>query len=58
MSASSGAISHSMGGPLRGFSTFFYRRSTLYLLLLLLPPLLWLGTVYLGTLFALLTQSI
>ena len=39
-------------------STFLYRRSTLYLLLLLVPPLLWLGTVYLGTLFALLTQSI
>jgi putative spermidine/putrescine transport system permease protein len=46
-----------MGGPLRGLSTFFYRRSTFYLLLLLVPPLLWLGTVYLGTLFALLTQS-
>ena len=28
-----------------------------YLLLLLLPPLLWLGTVYLGSLFALLLQS-
>jgi len=47
----------SMGGPLRGLSTFFYRRSTLYLFLLLVPPLLWLGTVYLGTLFALLMQS-
>jgi putative spermidine/putrescine transport system permease protein len=35
-----------------------YRRRTFYLLLLLVPPLLWLGTVYLGTLFALLTQSI
>ena len=45
------------GGLLRPFSTFFYRRSTLYLFLLLVPPLLWLGTVYLGTLFALLMQS-
>src|SRR5215470_9659829 len=45
-------------GPFRGVSTFFYRRSTFYLLLLLVPPLLWLGTAYLGTLFALLTQSI
>lgn len=44
-------------GPVRAVSTFFYRRSTLYLFLLLVPPLLWLGTVYLGTLFALLMQS-
>lgn len=42
----------------RALSTFFYRRPTFYLLLLLAPPLLWLGTAYLGTLFALLTQSI
>ncbi len=39
-------------------ATFLYRRPTFYLLLLLVPPLLWLGTVYLGTLFALLMQSI
>ena len=46
------------GGSLgRNLSTFLYRRSTFYLLLLLLPPLLWLGTVYLGSLFALLLQS-
>lgn len=32
-------------------------RSTFYLLLLLAPPLLWLGTVYLGSLFTLLVQS-
>jgi putative spermidine/putrescine transport system permease protein len=43
--------------PLHALSTFFYRRSMLYLFLLLVPPLLWLGTVYLGTLFALLLQS-
>ena len=58
MNAMAGALPVSGGGPLRGLSTFLYRRPTFYLLLLLLPPLLWLGTVYLGTLFALLTQSI
>jgi len=58
MAAAAGALPRLGGGPLRGISTFLYRRSTLYLLLLLMPPLLWLGTVYLGTLFALLTQSI
>ncbi len=45
-------------GFIRTASTFLYRRPAFYLLLLLVPPLLWLGTVYLGTLFALLTQSI
>ena len=39
-------------------STFLYRRPTFYLLLLLIPPLLWFGTVYLGSLFTLLAQSI
>lgn len=38
-------------------STLLYRRRTLYLLLLLTPPLLWFGVVYLGSLFALLMQS-
>ena len=38
-------------------SVFFYRRPTWYLALLLVPPLLWFGTVYLGSLFALLAQS-
>ena len=38
-------------------SNVLYRRSTLHLLLLLVPPLLWFGTVYLGSLFALLAQS-
>ncbi len=41
----------------RGLSTYLYRRSTFLLLLLLFPPLLWLGSVYLGSLFALLLQS-
>ena len=42
---------------LRAASTFFYRRPNWYLALLLVPPLLWFGTVYLGSLFALLAQS-
>jgi len=41
----------------RALSTFFYRRPNAYLLLLLVPPLLWFGTVYLGSLLSLLLQS-
>lgn len=41
----------------RGIATFLYRRAMLYLLLLLMPPLLWFGIVYLGSLLALLAQS-
>ncbi len=47
--------------PVRGFgdrlSDLFWRRPRLLLLLLIAPPLLWLGVVYLGSLFALLLQS-
>ena len=42
---------------MRATSTFFYRRPRWYLALLLVPPLLWFGTVYLGSLFTLLWQS-
>lgn len=42
---------------LRPVATFFHGRNAFYVSLLLLPPLLWLGTVYLGSLFALLMQS-
>ena len=42
---------------LRSVSTFFQRRNAFYVSLLLVPPLLWLGTVYLGSLFTLLAQS-
>ncbi len=35
----------------------FWRRPKLFLFLLLLPPLLWLGVVYLGSLFSLLAHS-
>jgi putative spermidine/putrescine transport system permease protein len=50
-------ITSQQSGPLRGISNLLYRRSTLYLLLLLTPPLLWFGVVYIGSLFALLWQS-
>ncbi len=45
------------GGVLRGLSDFLLRRPGAYLALLLVPPLLWLGIIYLGSLFALLTNS-
>jgi putative spermidine/putrescine transport system permease protein len=38
-------------------STFFYRRRRLYLWLLLAPPLLWFGVVFVGSLVALVWQS-
>ncbi|UCI28939.1 MULTISPECIES: ABC transporter permease [unclassified Mesorhizobium] len=38
-------------------SDLFWRRPKLLLLLMLLPPVLWLGIVYIGSLFALLAQS-
>jgi len=41
----------------RALSAFLHGRRGFYLTLLLLPPLLWLGIVYLGSLFALLLQS-
>jgi putative spermidine/putrescine transport system permease protein len=41
----------------RRTATLLYRLPTLYLFLLLVPPLLWFGTVYLGSLFTLLLQS-
>jgi putative spermidine/putrescine transport system permease protein len=42
---------------LRRLSTFLYLRPRLILLLLLGPPLLWLGVIYLGSLLALLLNS-
>jgi putative spermidine/putrescine transport system permease protein len=44
-------------GPLQRLSTFFYLHPTLALVLMLAPPLGWLGVVYLGSLLALLVQS-
>ncbi|MEZ5532947.1 MAG: ABC transporter permease [Steroidobacteraceae bacterium] len=43
--------------PLRAFSAWSWRRPLLAAWLALVPPLLWFGTVYLGSLFALLAQS-
>ncbi len=45
------------GGPAGSISDYFFRRPSLLTLLLLLPPLLWIGVVYIGSLFALLLQS-
>jgi putative spermidine/putrescine transport system permease protein len=42
---------------LRAFSNTLYRKNNLFLFLLLTPPLLWFGVVYLGSLLALLWQS-
>jgi putative spermidine/putrescine transport system permease protein len=41
----------------RNLSNNLYRKKNLFLFLLLTPPLLWFGVVYLGSLFALLWQS-
>ena len=45
-------------GALRRFSDLLLRRGHLIVLLLLAPPLIWLGLVYLGSLFVFLGQSI
>ena len=44
-------------GPLQRLSSALYLHPRLLLFLLLTPPLLWLGVIYLGSLFALLAQS-
>ncbi|WP_412033339.1 ABC transporter permease [Mesorhizobium sp. CA8] len=51
------AILPGSGGMRGAFSDLFWRRPKLLLLLMLSPPLLWLGIVYIGSLFALLLQS-
>ncbi|AZO49308.1 MAG: ABC transporter permease subunit [Mesorhizobium sp.] len=51
------AILPGSGGPRGALSDLFWRRPKLLLLLMLLPPVLWLGIVYVGSLFALLAQS-
>ena len=57
MSADAGAILPNRGGLLGGLSDVFWRRPNLLIFLMLTPPLLWLGIVYVGSLFALLLQS-
>ena len=44
-------------GTFGRLSDFFWRNPGILLLLMLTPPLLWLGVIYLGSLFALLLQS-
>jgi putative spermidine/putrescine transport system permease protein len=56
MSAGAPAILPARGLPDR-LTALFWRHPRLLLALLLAPPLLWLGVVYLGSLFALLVQS-
>ncbi len=55
--ASAPAILPSSGGVGGALSDLFWRRPKVLLLLMLLPPVLWLGIVYLGSLLALLLQS-
>jgi putative spermidine/putrescine transport system permease protein len=50
-------IADRRGGVLDRLSDVFFARPKLFTFLLLLPPLLWIGIVYVGSLFALLLQS-
>jgi putative spermidine/putrescine transport system permease protein len=56
------AVTIAIGAPrdslLRRISDVLLARHGFYLMLLLVPPLLWLGVVYLGSLFALLAESL
>jgi putative spermidine/putrescine transport system permease protein len=47
----------SASGWLTGLSDAFWRKPRLLVFLLILPPALWLGIIYLGSLFALLAHS-
>jgi putative spermidine/putrescine transport system permease protein len=51
------AILPGRSGLFGALSDAFWRKPKLLLLLMLTPPLLWLGIIYLGSLFALLAQS-
>ncbi|MDK1189787.1 ABC transporter permease [Cronobacter sakazakii] len=46
-----------VSGPLRRAAALLWRRPTLWLFLLLLPPLMWFGIIYLGSLLTLLWQG-
>ncbi|MBU4529081.1 MAG: ABC transporter permease [Hoeflea sp.] len=52
-----GAILPGRGGMGGALSDAFWRNPKLLLFVMLTPPLLWLGIIYLGSLFALLIQS-
>jgi putative spermidine/putrescine transport system permease protein len=55
--SAAGAALPAAGGLLQRASTALYLHPRLLLFLLLTPPLLWLGVIYLGSLFSLLAQS-
>ncbi len=55
--SSEAAILPGRGGLFGGLSDLFWRRPKLFVFLLLTPAALWLGIVYLGSLFTLLLQS-
>ncbi|QPC89237.1 ABC transporter permease subunit [Mesorhizobium sp. INR15] len=55
--ATTPAILPGSGGLRGALSDLFWRKPKVLLLLMLLPPVLWLGIVYIGSLFALLAQS-
>ncbi len=57
MNAPAAAILPGRGGLFGGLSDLFWRNPRLLLLFMLLPPVLWLGIVYIGSLLALLVQS-
>lgn len=57
MTTAGPAILAGRGGFFGTLSDVLWRNPRLFLLLMLLPPLLWLGIIYLGSLFALLAQS-
>ena len=57
MSTADSAFTEHRNGLLTKLSDLFWRRPKLLVFLLLAPPLLWLGVIYVGTLLALLLQS-
>ena len=52
-----GAIAPERGGLTRSLSDALWRNPRMLIFLMLAPPAIWLGVVYLGSLFALLAQS-
>ena len=58
MSAAAIEVAPPRDGLMRRISDVLLARHGFYLMLLLVPPLLWLGVVYLGSLFALLAESL
>ncbi len=52
-----GAVDRGRGGAFRRLSDLLFRQPRLLLAILLGPPILWVGVIYIGSLFALLVQS-